>query len=334
MRTFSHQLLPAVGLLVAACSAPAVHAQVFKDPALQALYAAEKTDELQRVAQQRVATQADDAQAVLALALTALNREDAPARQTVLKRAEACIDKQPKAAPCHYALGVVLGVQALSEGMFKAARSAGTVREALVTAQTLEPAWYPARAALLEFYVQAPGMMGGSTSKAAELAKTAPSPEQARALEARLAMSERKFDVALQLLNTLPGNLEPALADDVHAWAVQCGLGMVNLGQAAKAQPAMEKLVRDQAERAGPVYALARVRGELGAHEEALKLYEQAATLKGAPDWPIAYRAGIAQQQLGQKEAAKASFTRFVSAGKGQKASLEDARKRLEQLGG
>ncbi|MFN5157411.1 MAG: hypothetical protein ACK5IH_14345, partial [Betaproteobacteria bacterium] len=56
--------------------------------------------------------------------------------------------------------------------------------------------------------------------------------------------------------------------------------------------------------------------------------------LRGASQWPIDYRLGIAQQQLGQREAARASLQRFVDAGRGQKASLEDARKRLTELGG
>ena len=47
-----------------------------------------------------------------------------------------------------------------------------------------------------------------------------------------------------------------------------------------------------------------------------------------------AYRTGIALQNLGRGEEAKAAFARCVSAGKAQKSSLEDARKRLEQLGG
>ena len=42
---------------------------------------------------------------------------------------------------------------------------------------------------------------------------------------------------------------------------------------------------------------------------------------------PLAWRVGISQQQLGRTDAAKASFQRFVAAGKGQKTSLEDARK-------
>ena len=67
---------------------------------------------------------------------------------------------------------------------------------------------------------------------------------------------------------------------------------------------------------------------------EALRLYESALALKGASDWPIGYRQGIALQQLGRHDEAKAVLSRFVAAGKGQKASLDDARKRLAQLGG
>lgn len=307
--------------------------QMFKDAALQALYHADRHEELARSANQRLASHPDDVQAVLAVAMAALSRDDAAARKHALQLAEACVEKQPKAAPCHYAWGVVLGVQAISESMFKAARSAGTVRTALSTAHELEPAWYPARGSLIEFYLLAPGMMGGSTAKAAELARAAPSPEQVRALEARIAMNERRFDEALKLLMALPAGLPPALAEDTRSWAVQCALGLTNAGQAAVAQAPLEKLVREHPEHAGPVYALARVRAETGAHEAALQLYEQAAKLRGAEQMPLAWRVGISQQQLGRNDAAKASFQRFVAAGKGQKTSLEDARKRLAQLG-
>ncbi len=307
--------------------------QMFKDSALQSPYQAERFDELLRLGNQRLAAQPDDAQAVLGVAMAALSRDDAAARKQALQLAEACVAKQPKAAPCHYAQGVVLGVQAMSEGMLKAARSAGAVRTALSTAQELEPTWYPARASLVEFYLLAPGMMGGSTAKASELARSAPAPEQVKALEARVAMNERRFDEALKLLMALPAGLPPALADDVRSWSVQCALGLTNNGQAAAAQAPLEKLVREHPEHAGPVYALARVRAEAGAHEAALQLYEQAAKLRGAEAMPLAWRAGISQQQLGRNDAAKASFQRFVAAGKGQKSSLDDAKKRLAQLG-
>lgn len=114
----------------------------------------------------------------------------------------------------------------------------------------------------------------------------------------------------------------------------QTGLGLVNAGQGPKAEPLFQRLMRDRPQDVAGAYGLARVRGQAGAWAEALRLYESATTLKGADEMPMAYRIGIAQQELGRSEAAKASFTAFIAAGKGQKASLEDARKRLAQLGG
>lgn len=323
------RLLPAV-LLIA--MSPFASAQMLKDPALEALYQADRFDDLQRAAAARVAAQPDDAQAVLGVALAALARDDAPARLAAIQRAEACIGKQPKAAPCQYALGTVLGIQAMSEGMFKAARSVGTIRDALQAAHEIEPAWFPARSALSEFYLLAPGMMGGSASKAAELARSAPKPEQVRLLQARAAAQEKKFEQALQLFMALPAELEPVVAEDARAWATQCVLVMAGTGQAAKAQPLAEKMAREHARHAQPAYALARVRAEAGAHEEALKLYEQAAALKGADELPTGYRIGVELHELGRKAEAKAAFTRYLASGKGPKGAKDDAKKRLEQL--
>ena len=317
-----------------AAGAPLAGAQTLRDSSLEALYQAERTDELQRVAQQRLATQADDAQAVLALALAAMEKDDGPARAKALERAQACAEKLPQSAPCQYAYGVLLGVQAMSEGMVKAARSASTVKAALLAAHEAEPGWYPARSALLEFYLLAPGFMGGSSSKAAELARSAPKPEQVAALQGRLALQEKQFEAALAAFEALPATIDPALQIDVRAWSMQAGLGAISAGQAAKAQPVFERMSRDRPSHAQGVYGLGRVRGELGDWSEALRLYERAATLKGAATWPVAYRMGIALQKLGRVDDAKAAFQRFIIAGKGQKPSLEDARKRLEQLGG
>lgn len=311
-----------------------VQAQTFKDPALESLYNAERYDELHKISQQRVAAQPDDAQAVLGLALAALARDDPAAREQAIGRAQACTERQPKATVCHYAYGVTLGVQAMNDGLLKAARSASAIRDALLTAHEGDPTWFPARSALSDFYLMAPGMMGGSASKAAELARNAPRPEQVQALEGRGACAAKRYDAALSAFAAMPSALEPALAADAMSWAVQCGLAIVNTKEAAKAGPLLEKLRRDFPSHAGPAYALARVRGEAGAHEEALKLYEQAATLKGANGWPIVYRAGIELQTLGRHDAAKAAYTRFVASAKGPKPALEDARKRLEQLGG
>jgi tetratricopeptide (TPR) repeat protein len=324
-----------VVLLTTALGCGAAQAQTFKDSALEALYVADKFDELKRVSAQRVAAQADDAQAVLGLALAALEKDDATARQSAIKQAQACIEKQARVAACQYSLGVVLGVQAITEGMIKAARSAGAIKEALTAAHEIEPDWYVARSALMEFHLQAPGMMGGSKAKAVELARGATKPEQMRLLQARVLMEDKKLEEGLQAMVALPAGLDHALAADLRGWGAQAGLDLVNDKQANKAQPLLERLCRDHPGHAGPAYALGRALGETGAHEAALKSYEQAQAGKGASAWPVVYRMGMTQQALGRNDDAKASFKRFLTTTvKGQQKQQDDARKRLEQLGG
>ena len=324
----------AIAATVSCLLLSSAHAQMFKDPGLQSLYAADQHTELQRQARERLTTQPKDTQAVLALSLAALATNDAPARQGAITRAEACIQDQPQAAVCHYALGVVLGVQAMSEGMLKAARSASTVKTALTQAQMLEPTWYPARSALTEFHLMAPGMMGGSTTKAAELARSASTPEQVRLLSARVdAQDASKMESALATFTGLLSSSDLSVAEDATSWGNQASAKLIGDGKAPAAQAFFERLLKDRpGETAGP-FGLARVRAEGGAHEQALKLYDQAAQTKGAAHWPIEYRRGIALQELGRKDDARAAFNRFVASGKGQKKSLDDARKRLEQLG-
>jgi len=70
------------------------------------------------------------------------------------------------------------------------------------------------------------------------------------------------------------------------------------------------------------------------AHDDALKLYEQAQKLKGAAPWPLACRIGMSQPQLGPTDEARASYKKFVALGKGSATLLSDARKRLDELGG
>lgn len=69
--------------------------------------------------------------------------------------------------------------------MVQMASSVGTVKTSLQESQRLAPTWYPARSAMVEFYLRAPGLIGGSTAKATEAARAAAKLEQAHALEAR-----------------------------------------------------------------------------------------------------------------------------------------------------
>jgi hypothetical protein len=323
-----------VTALLALAAAPAAHANMFQDAALDALFAAQKFNQLEQAAAARYAAATPDPQAVLATALSVLQGNDAARRLAVIAQAQTCVQRDPKAAACHYAYGVTLGFQAISEGMLKAASSVGRIRSALNEAVALDPAWFAARSAAVEFYLAAPALAGGSVSKAQELARTAPTPEQARALQARLLLHEDKPEAALPLLAQARSTTDSALAADLRSWTVSAGAQLINNGQGEKARALFEQMQREQPQNAMAPYFLARVHSDAGQHEQALKLLEAAATLAGAQRLPIDYRAGISLQALGNKEAARQALNRYVSAGKGSKKSMEDARKRLEQLAG
>ena len=329
-----HRHLAAGALTAGVLLAPPVQASYFKEAALDALYAAGQHAELDRLGQQRLAARPDDAQAVLAVAVAALQSDDAARRKAAIDKAEACVQRQAQAAACHYALGVVTGIQAASEGLLKVAGSVGRIRDSLTEALRLEPQWFAARSALMEFYLLAPGFIGGSTAKAAETARAAVTPEQSRVLQARIALQERRFDSVLQMLGDSTTSSDTALAGEARSWVAQAGFGYLNDGQGEKARPVFERLMRERADDPQGPYGLGRVHAEAGAHAQALKLYDHAARLKGAGSLPIDYRVGIAHQALGQADAARAAFGRYVAAGKGSKSSRDDARKRLEQLGG
>jgi tetratricopeptide (TPR) repeat protein len=320
-------------LLYGLLAAPlACHAQMFKDSSLDALFAANKMAELEREGIKRSNADAQDREALLARMLGALQGNDSAKRQAIIERADACVQQDAKAAVCHYVLGVTLGVQAMSEGLLKAASSLGKIKGSLLEALALEPTWFPARSAALEFYLQAPGLAGGSTSKAQEAARAAPKPEQAKALQARVLLQQEKPEEALKLLADLRPVGDSALTSDVNAWAVSAGAQLIGSGQGDKAKPFFERLMREQpGEAAGP-YFLGRILTAADTYDQALKLLLSASKLKGAEQLPIDYRTGIVQQALGLKDDAKASFTRFINSAKGQKKSVEDAKVRLAQL--
>ncbi|WP_395701163.1 hypothetical protein [Aquabacterium sp.] len=326
-------LTSTLGLTLGLLAPTGAQAQVFKDSTLNALYNAERFAELDQLALQRLASKADDAQAVLAAALVAMISNDSAKREAVIQRAEACLQKAPQAAPCHYSLGSVLGIHAMSQGAMKMISSVGRVKNELSKALEIEPQWYTARSALVEFYLQVPGFAGGGAAKAAEVARGAQRPEQARALEARVALKEEHYEQAAALLAEVKPGSDTAVADDLQQLWITTGVGMLGKGQKEQARSLFQRLAKEQPDHAAGPYGLGRVETEAGAFAEAVAQFERSARLKGADRLPVDYRLGIAQQGLGQAEAARAAFQRFLASGRGSRNALEDAKKRLQQLG-
>lgn len=83
---------------------------------------------------------------------------------------EKAVAATPKNAEAHYLLGGAYGQLAQKASMFSQMSLASKAKSELETAVTLDPNHVDARFALLQFYMVAPGIAGGSEEKAIEQA--------------------------------------------------------------------------------------------------------------------------------------------------------------------
>jgi tetratricopeptide (TPR) repeat protein len=72
---------------------------------------------------------------------------------------------------------------------------------------------------------------------------------------------------------------------------------------------------------------------DAGQFDQAIASLERAAALPGGSELPIDYRLALAYQAKGDRAKARALLTRFVAAGKGHPKNIDDAKKRLSQIG-
>lgn len=323
--------IPAALLL--SLSALGAQAGLLKDPQWSTWLDAGKTAELDKAGRAHVQSQPDDAQGYLAVALAALSTSEPAALESALKTAEACVARLPQAAQCHYALGSVVGQQAMTASMFKMVGMASRIREAFAKAVELDPLFFEARDGLVQYYLMAPSIAGGSVTKAREAAEAVQTrqPEQAKLLRARIAAKEEKWADAERELNAIRSD-DKGLRDEARGVWGQMAFKLMSDKQPAKARPMFEQLARDYPGHAIGPYGLGRVLIDSGKADEAIALLERARALEGAAELPIDHRLGIALLAKGDKAGAKAALERFVKNTRANPRNLEDARKRLAEL--
>lgn len=332
-----HRLLFA--LLFSAAVTSSAQAQLLQDPQWRSWYAAGRHAELERAALARLAQQPGDAQAAAALAVTAGEFGDARRLQQALDAANACIASQPEAAPCHFARGSVLGVQAVQGGGLTAVRLAGEVRSALAKALELDPQLFEARHGLVQFYLAVPSIAGGSVDKARELAAGAlpRQPEQAKLLRAMVALREDRLADAERELNAVQPGDDTGLRNDARELRAQLGNAHFRAKRFAQARAVFEALQREVPRHAVPVYGLGRVAHDEGRFEDAVRLFERARTLDGAARLPIDHRLGQSLIAKGDKLQARSVLERFIASAKERwvnPRNIDDAKKLLAELAG
>ncbi|MDI4631962.1 tetratricopeptide repeat protein [Pelomonas sp. V22] len=307
----------------------------FKDAQLQSLLDSGKTLELERVAQARLAAKAGDAEAIAALGLVAMNLGEEKKIDVAVNRLEQCTGKQSPSALCHYVLGSLAGTQAMNASVFRMPSLAGKSRDNLKRAVELDPQLYEAREALLQYYLMAPGIVGGGVDKAQTLIAESEklNPEHAKFLRAKQASADKQWAVVERELAAVKPGQDLELRKMLRKSWSQLGAAQLSAKQADSARATFERLQHDFPEHAAGPYGLARVLTEQNKPDEALALLERARGLEGGATYPIDYRLGLAWLAKGDKAQARAALQRYVADKSANARNLEDAKKRLAELG-
>jgi tetratricopeptide (TPR) repeat protein len=243
---------------------------------------------------------------------------------------EKAVSLDARRVEYHLWLGRAYGSKAMRANVFQQASLAGKVRREFERASALDPNNLEARFGLLEFYLRAPGVMGGSVAKsreeAAEIARR--DPLQGHRAAGRVAEYEKRFEAAREeyaaALKEFPEKSEP------YYWL---GSFYERRKDFARAFEAYEKLLEKKPERLSACYQIGRaaaVSGErLDRGVECLKLYLSDAFDSDEPSLALAHqRLGMLYEKKGSKDLARAEYIAAVSLDP----SLQEARKALSAV--
>jgi tetratricopeptide (TPR) repeat protein len=287
--------------------------------------------QVDRQARERIRANPNDEQAYNFVALAAL-QGDATMREDAMSVIKSCTEKLPKSSRCHHRLGQLYGVAAMSGGMMAAMKYGGQIKDLISKAVENDPTNFEARRDLIQFYLQAPGMVGGSVSKAQEqaTAHAKVNAQQAKVLDLDIHIYRKEWDPAEKLVTSLTG-ADEASRNAVRSATANLGFALINANQLPRAQKVFETGVKQQPEVAVFHFGLGRTLLESKQVDAAIAALEKATELD--PAVGAQYRLGIAYQLKGDKTRAIANLERFLDVkpprtGK----AADDARQRLEQL--
>jgi tetratricopeptide (TPR) repeat protein len=267
-------------------------------------------------------------------------------------------------AKYHLMLGNAYGVKAQRAGIFSKLGAASDCKEQYLTAVNLDPKYTDARRNLMEFYLQAPGLVGGSVEKASAQSDTIKTydPYAGYLAEARvheykkektqqeecyrkaISIDPKKLAAyrGLWLLSMSDNNT--AKADDVfkrasaavddkselYYWA---GMYYVEKNDLAKARSLFQKALEKNPENVLVYYQLGKVDllsgSDLDQGLARFRKFINAPHVKNAPGPEYAYwRMGMIYEKLGNADSARIAYRKSLELNP----ALEEAKKSLEAM--
>ncbi len=309
-------------LLVLALASPAAAAESARD-----LLCAGRVDDAMASLQARLQTSPQDAEAHHLLSRAYLLVEE---WNQAVKAAEQAVDLQPKNSNYHLWLGRAYGRKAENCNPFCAAGLAGKVRSEFEKAVELDPNNTAARTDLAEYYMEAPGIMGGSKDKAREQADQIErrAPSSAHWVRARLAEKDKQYDVAeKEFRAAIEGSSNPSqawidLADFHH-----------RRRRVADMEKAVSKALSAPELSGGTLFEAASLlfragRNFPGAVDMLRRYLDSGKMVCDAPAFRAHYLLGTILEKQGDKQAAAAAYQASIALAR----DFDDPRKALKRV--
>jgi tetratricopeptide (TPR) repeat protein len=270
---------------------------------------------------------ADPADPLIAQGEAALRAGNVDAAINLFKQA---IAKSPKNAVAHYHLGDAYGDAALKAGLFSQMSLANKCKDEFLAAVALDPGYYDARLGLLEWYLQVPGIAGGSEEKALEQAAEIRKRDSLHGHLAYASIYRKQQKPELVRAEYAAMVKEQPSSAKAHYWYANYLINEKNLPGAAAELDTAVKLDGNYMPAWFQVGHVAALTGsDLARGEDALKRY---LNYKPASDEPGLYRAhywlGAIFEKLGKKAEAKAAYQTSLKINANQK-DVQEALKRV-----
>lgn len=292
-----------------------------------------KYADVERIAAARLAQDPANAEALIARSEAILGSGGGARIEEAVKLGEQCVAAHPQASGCHLAHGNALGAKAMANGIMSALGYAGTIRDEFKRAVELDPHNMEARFSLLQYYMQAPGIVGGGSGKAQALAAqtVAINPEGGKLMLARLDAADDKLAKAEAAVLAMATSSDEAVADGQRDLMINLANKYLSDKRYADSDHLYREALKRFPDSDSALYGMARVQQEQGKHREAVAGMEQVLALNPrASAW---YRIGQSQQALGDKAKAAAAYEKALTYKAGMSPKMKaDAEDQLKVL--
>jgi tetratricopeptide (TPR) repeat protein len=277
------------------------------------LLRAKKYTEADKAATARLAADANNADALMTKAHLILIEGKESRLDEGIKLAEQCVAAHPKNSECYEMRGNVMGTKAQKAGVLAAIGYIGTIKDSFKKAVELDPNNFGARASLLQFYLQAPLMVGGGLGKAKDFVVETRKVDAVAAalLQATIELSEKDFDHAAATALSVDAGANVAFQGKQRNVLTSVGHAMVSDKKYAEAEKIFREIIKRYAESPHGYFGLGLTLQEAGKAKEALPWLEKTNSIETSA--VAFYRIGKSWQAFGDKTKAISAYEKSLA---------------------